>query len=341
MRSTSRHEAGCIVSSALKPIVITGARGYIGSALTKRIAGAGQPLRLVSRAVDQLHTEADSSKIDHVSADLSQDAAWFDLIAGVGAIVHLSSRTDLRAAEADPAGDDFINIEPVRALIRAARSSGTRPRVVFASTVTIVGIQHDNPVDEKTPDYPCSVYDQHKLACESLLRAATVEGVVRACSLRLSNVYGYGRTSSNANRGILNSMMRRAANGDELTIYGDGLYERDFTHLEDVVDAFCSATTSDRICDGSHYVIATGQGHTLLEAFDMVAQQAFSQTGRRIGIRHVLEPMDLQPIERRNFIGNSSLFQKLTGWRAKFDLKAGIRDYLARAASHPEITAGQ
>jgi len=321
--------------------VITGARGYIGSALAKRLADTGRPLRLVSRVSDAPVAPTEiMPNVEFVRADLRDERAWSDVMAGAGVIIHLSSRTDLRAAEADPAGDERINIEPVRSLIRAAERSGTRPNVVFASTVTIVGIAHANPVDETTPDRPCSVYDRHKLTCETLLREATANAVLRACSLRLSNVYGYGRVSMNANRGILNSMMKRAANGEPLTVYGDGSYVRDFTHLDDVVEAFCAAAASDDVRDGSHYVIATGKGHTSAEAFDLVAQEALIQNGHRIEISHVPDPADLQPIERRHFVGNSGLFQKLTGWRPQIDLRSGIRDYFVRAASLQPLPLG-
>ena len=171
-------------------------------------------------------------------ADLARDRDWFDLLDSAEVVLHLSSRTDLRAAEADPVEDERINVAPVRALIRAAKRLSAAPKVVFASTVTIVGAQPANPVDETAPDRPCSVYDRHKLAAETLLREATAAGLLRVASLRLPNVYGYGQSSVNANRGILNAMMRRAANGEPLTIYSDGSYVRDFTHLSDVVEAF-------------------------------------------------------------------------------------------------------
>lgn len=302
-------------------IVITGARGYIGSALAQRLAREGHELRLVSR------TSGDT----YEQADLRDEATWSQLINGASAIVHLSSRTDLRSAEADPAGDEEINIAPVRALVRAAEKAASPVKIIFASTVTIVGNENENPVDERTPDRPVSVYDRHKLACETILRDATARGASRACSLRLSNVYGYGRSSVNANRGVLNAMMKRAAAGEALPIYGDGAYIRDFTHLDDVVAAFCAAIASDAACEGRHFVIATGEGHSLMEAFGMVADEAFARSGRRPEIRHTPEPADLQPIERRNFIGCSRLFQSVTGWRPQFSLKAGIRDFFDRA----------
>ncbi len=321
----------------MSTIVITGARGYIGSVLAKRLAGEGHVLRLVSRSAA---VAGGRGKVEHIAADLRDDRAWTSLLSNADAVVHLSSRTDLRAAEADPAGDEDINIEPMRALARAAARVPAPPLVAFASTVTVAGINPRNPVDESAPDHPCSVYDRHKLACERILREATGRGIMRACSLRLSNVYGYGAVSINANRGILNAMMKRAMAGEPLTLFGDGSYLRDFTHLDDVVDAFCRAIASPAACDGSHYVIATGQGHSLAEAFALVADEALARTGRRIELRHVPEPADLQPIERRNFVGDARLFRERTGWRPRFDLQAGIRDYFTRAAARPIAAVG-
>jgi len=322
--------------------IVTGARGYIGRALAGHLAGEGWTLRLVSRGTEAPLPELErETKVVWAEADLRDPDAWSNLIADAAVVVHLSSRTDLRAAEADPVCDENVNVQPVRALVKAAESTRKVPAVVFASTVTIVGAQHSNPVNEETPDHPCSVYDRHKLECESILREATRRGVLRACSLRLPNVYGYGAVSINANRGILNAMMQRALDGKELTLFGDGSYVRDFTHLEDVADAFCRATANPSLCDGSHYVIATGEGHTLNDAFHLVANEAYARTHRRVEIRQVPEPTDFHPIERRNFFGNAQLFSSLAGWRPRFDLQSGIRDYFNRALTPQPMSAAR
>jgi nucleoside-diphosphate-sugar epimerase len=313
-------------------VVVTGASGYIGRALSERLAVKGYRLRLVSRFPQTQSSQAPAFA-EHVQADLDE-VDWCRLIRNASAIVHLSARTDLKAAEADPFRDHDLNVKPVQALVLAARESAPGIPVIFASTATIVGPEHENPVTEATPNKPCSVYDRHKLACERILRDATQAGIVRACSLRLSNVYGHGRgvSSTNSNRGILNAMMRRAVEGKALTLYGTGGYVRDFIFLDDVVAAFQCALEAEQAHDGRHYVIASGRGHTLSEAFGLIRRVAFEHNRGQIEIRREPEPENMHPIERRNFIGDAARFAKLTGWRSRVDLETGIQDFFRRAA---------
>jgi nucleoside-diphosphate-sugar epimerase len=313
----------------LKTVVITGARGYIGSALAEKLANQGHVLRLVSRSLAT--PPAGSAGVEYCTADLRDPHSWAGLLRGADAVVHLSSRTDLRVAESNPADDNDVNVRPVHALVEAAQTADRPPTVVFASAVTIAGPRPQIPVDEAAPNKPCSVYDRHKLAGEMILGQATARGIVRACSLRLSNVYGYGGVSINANRGIVNLMLSRAVTGEPLTLYGQGAYMRDFIHVDDVVDAFRRAIAAPGVCDGQHYVIASGRSHTLAEAYELIAEVALEQIGCRIEIVRVREPADLHPIERRDFVGDSRAFQERTGWCPQFALRAGIRDYFIRA----------
>ena len=292
----------------------------------------GYVLRLVSRSARTAAASASTlATREYRAVDLRDPQSWSDLLRDADVVVHLSWRTDLRAAEADPADDEDINLRPLRALVEAAHGADKSPTIVFASAATIAGANPQIPVNDTAPDNPCSVYDRHKLAAEMILREATAGGVVRACGLRLANVYGYGGASINANRGILNIMMKRAIGGEPLTLYGSGAYLRDFIHIQDVVEAFLSAIATPDICDGGHYVIASGRGHTLAEAYAMITEVALEQLQRRVEIVRISEPVDLHPIEKRNFIGDSRVFSRETSWRPRFDLREGIVDYFVRA----------
>jgi nucleoside-diphosphate-sugar epimerase len=233
-----------------------------------------------------------------------------------------------------------MNLAPVCGLVRAAAELHPRLKVLFASSTTIVGIDHANPVNEAAADRPLTVYDRHKRRAEELLCEATRRGGLRACSLRLANVYGSGSPSRNAGRGVLNVMMARAARGEPLTLYGDGRYVRDFIHLDDVVAAFVAALRTPDILDGGHFVIATGQGHSLAQVYRWIADEARSRTGREPDIIRIAEPPDLLPIERRNFVGDASLFCRSTGWLPVMDLRGGIRHWFERHLGPTSAGAG-
>ncbi len=262
--------------------------------------------------------------------------AWRDALSGAAALVHLSSRTGLRAAEEDAAGDYQLNVRPVQAIVDASEGGAIALPIVFTSTATIFGDRPSLPVGETAPDNPLSVYDRHKLACEKILAGATQAGLVSVRSLRLSNVYGATKDgqffSSNSGRGILNAMMLRALKGEPLTLFGSGQYLRDFIHLEDVVDAIHAAVVlKNPENSGGAFVVSSGQGYTLKEVFGLVCDEAGKLTGQRTELRLVPEPDDLHPSERRNFTGNSSLFTNRTGWRPLVQLVDGIREFLDKA----------
>jgi nucleoside-diphosphate-sugar epimerase len=313
-------------------VVITGARGYLGSALAEKLHRAGYNLRLIFRSMSSAGVAVAPIGCEYYAADLTKLQSWSDLLHDANVVVHLSWRTDLRAAEANPAEDENINLHPVRALVEAAHAVNRPLTIVFASAATIAGAHPKIPVDDTAPDAPCSVYDRHKLSGEIVLREAMTGSAIRACSLRLANVYGYGAASINANRGILNKMMKRAIEGEPLTLYGTGAYVRDFIHVDDVIEAFVHAILTPEVCDGGHYVIASGRGHTLAEAYATIAEVALERLQRRVEVVRVPQPADLHAIEKRNFIGDSRAFRVRTNWQPRFDLRAGIADFFARAA---------
>jgi nucleoside-diphosphate-sugar epimerase len=228
-----------------------------------------------------------------------------------------------------------VNLFPIVAMIEACYKNELRPDIIFAGTVTQVGLTDKWPVDEKFKDNPITVYDINKLAAEKYLQYYSNQMGRRAATLRLVNVYGPGPASSNADRNILNAMVRKALKGEVLTIYGEGAFIRDYVYIDDVVRAFLIAGAKMDKLAGNYYVIGTGAGHSIKDMVNIVKGEAGRWTGKKVQVNHVPSPDSLSPIEFRNFIANTNAFKQATGWMAEVSLQEGIKrtvDFFSREA---------
>ena len=99
---------------------------------------------------------------------------------------------------------------------------------------------------------------------------------------------------------------------------------RDYLFIEDATRAFLTAGAHIGRLSGGHFVVGTGKGHTLRQAFGLVAARAALRTGKRATLRRVRAPRSGSPIAARNFVADPSAFRRATGWRAATGLRDGI-----------------
>lgn len=175
-------------------VVVTGAQGFVGRALVKRLLAEGLGARAVSKltlldiAFDTPHADARVTQIAGSIADASVRAQAY--AAPVDAVFHLASIPG-GAAERDYALGRAINLDATLGLLedlRGAAHGARAPRFVFASTVAVYGEQLPAVVDENTLPAPALSYGAHKLMGETLVADATRLGWVQGCSLRLPGV---------------------------------------------------------------------------------------------------------------------------------------------------------
>lgn len=302
-------------------VLVTGAGGYVGVRLVDALAARGHRVRRASRR--ELGPHRSPQVIDSIVGDTSSPEMWQQAIAGVSAIVHLAAQTSTYVANADPLRDADVNVRPLYLLLDEVRRAGQQPFVVLAGAATQVGITDTLPVDESFSDRPITVYDLHKLQGEQLLLHHHRMGAIRAACLRLANVYGPGPSSSSPDRGVLNTMVRRALRDEELTIYGTGQYVRDYVYIDDVVAAFVMTIEHAARASGRYYVVGSGQGHTVAEAIELVGRVA-ERWGKHPRLAYVPMPHGASPIELRNFVADSGALTKVTGWQAETTLEEGI-----------------
>lgn len=307
-----------------KKILISGGTGYLASGIIALLKDVDCRITRLGRSEEGRAEVKGAARITELTGDIRDPAVWKRSLDGVDILLHLAAQTSTYVANADPLADHAINVLPMLQLLECCRQSGLRPTVVFASTVTVAGIQKHLPVNESHPDHPLTVYDLHKQMAEKYLRWYSEQGFVRGVALRLSNVYGPGAQSSSADRGILNQMIRRALAGEALTVYGTGKQLRDYLYIEDAARAFLAAAASAEVLNGNFFVIGSGVGRTIVEAMETVAERCALRTGRKVAVVHVDPPVALSPIEHRHFVADFGRFHQATGWAPRTPFVEGV-----------------
>ena len=293
-------------------VLVTGATGYLGSAVVARLRRLDADVIAAPRDV-------------FVRPDTAPQVAACDIV------FHLASNTSVPAAEADPEASLRSTVGAVSHLAALAERLGRCPRVVFTSTATVYGVT-DGGVDEEAPPAPSTIYDEHKWHAERALMAATRDGRLDAITLRLANVYGHGpAVERSADRGFLNRAIREAKAGTDLVVYGDGRYRRDFVHLDDVVEALLLAGVAAAPASRC-YNVGTGIGTPVRDALELVARTAKDVCGRTVRVRSVEWPGSARPIDRRSYAARIERIARELGWTPGVALDAGIRRTLEAGA---------
>ncbi len=302
-----------------KTVAVTGASGYLASALIDDLKNIARRILRVSRK-DLFPI----SGTEVLKTDILLKQSWLDIVNQADIVFHLAGNTSVYTAAKYPGYSLSSTLIPITHIITASQETRRRIRVVFASTATVYGLTTNLPVSEDSVTEPNTNYDLHKLFAEDQHKLATKQGILEGVSLRLANVYGPSLSvSSAADRGVLNKIILMALNGANLQLYGDGRYIRDYIYIDDVVRAFIVAGVAKRVV-GRSFNVASGKGITLREAFYLVANQVAKVTKRKVYIENVPFPDSAASIEFRNFVADISQFTKTTGWKAQIDLTTGI-----------------
>ena len=305
--------------SEVSTFTVIGASGYIGSKLVNKLTDSGCNVIRSSRR-DTI-TNGDS---EFVMAELDSLDFWLNIVEKSDVIIHLAGNTSINVANDNPALDLNSSVVPIYRLIEACKILRKRPRVVFASTVTVYGFTDNLPVSEATAENPESFYDLHKFFVERQLVLATKLNICDGVSLRLANVYGPSSANSSANdRGILNKIIGLALAGDIVSLYGGGNYIRDYIYIDDVVDAFILASISSKSA-GEVFNVGSGVGTSVRDAFNAVTQEVYRQTNKIIEMKDVPWPKNSPKIDMRNFTASIKKAHTCLGWSPKVSLQTGI-----------------
>jgi UDP-glucose 4-epimerase len=252
--------------------LITGIGGFIGSSLARELLSRGEQVR----GVDNFSTGSRENlteilgRIDFREADILDLDAMHKACAGVDFVLHQAAIPSVPKSVLDPLGSNRANVDGTVNVLVAARDAKVK-RVVYAASSSAYGDTPTLPKHEGMKPDPISPYAVAKLASEqymiSFYRCYQLETV----ALRYFNIFGPRQDPSSPYSGVLAKFITVMLRGEQPAIYGDGEQSRDFTYIDNAVEAnllACKAPAAQAA--GQMFNVATGRRVTLNETFKLL-----------------------------------------------------------------------
>lgn len=235
--------------------LITGAAGFLGSALANRLARQGHQVR----GLDDLSTgnpQALSPDVLFTRGDVNDRPKLWTLLQEVDCVYHLAARVLVAESVLYPREYNAVNVGGTVSLMEAMRDVGVR-RVVLVSSGAVYGDQQKQPLKESAPPDPHSPYAVSKLAAEYYVRTIGNLWDIETVSLRVFNAYGPGQNLPPSHPPVIPNFLRQAVRNGTLVLHGDGSQTRDYVFVDDVLNAMVSASTAPEV---NRLMINVGSG---------------------------------------------------------------------------------
>jgi nucleoside-diphosphate-sugar epimerase len=265
------------------------------------------------------------ARITSIAADLTSGQGWSRVLQDIDIVFHLAGMEYNRSLfnwEADLAS----NFLAVARMLEISKSLPNPPRIVFASSLNVIGDALEYSIDESQLETPRSLWSVHKLMAEKYLRVYALCDGIPSTSLRIANVFGPSANASANNRVVLNRVICDALDGRPLKLYANRSLKRDFIHVIDAAKAFLAAgcSSENRMLDGRHFNIGSGQALSFQEVWELLAREIESVTGRQVSIKYD-DSVKIEPLDMRSFHVNISAMEEVCGWRPELTAIEGLR----------------
>lgn len=332
-----------------KGVLVTGGLGFIGSNLAMKLLDLGAYVTVVDSLIREsggnpfnIEPVRDNARLSVRTVDVRDVLAMERLVQDQEVIFNLAGQVSHIDSMEDPFTDLEINCRSQLALLDTCRRVAPHTKVVFASTRQIYGrVAEDHlPVDERQPPSPVDVNGINKLAGERYhVLYNNVHGI-RTSVLRLTNTYGPRLLVKNNRQTAIGWLIRQVMDGETITIFGDGLQLRDFTYVDDAVDAFLMAGANDA-ANGQVFNVGAIEPISLRELADLLIEVA--GTGR---YELVPFPPERKAIDIGSIYVDDRKIRRVLKWKPQVDMREGLtrtiefyRAHRAQYWARPEAAA--
>jgi nucleoside-diphosphate-sugar epimerase len=243
--------------------LVTGGAGFIGSHLAARLVADGHDVRVLDNFATGRRSNIDAigGDVELVEGDVQSYERALKAVRGCEIVFHQAALPSVPRSIQDPLTSNATNVIGTLNILLAARDEGVR-RVVFASSSSVYGANRALPKHEDLPALPISPYATAKLASEGYCRSFGVGYGLETVALRYFNVFGARQDPTSQYAAVIPNFITALLDGRPVTIFGDGEQSRDFTHVDNVVQANLLAIDAPDV-SGKVFNVAFGRAVTL------------------------------------------------------------------------------
>ncbi len=298
--------------------LVTGVAGFIGRSIAAELLRRGSAVRGIDNFITgKRENLAGLEGMEFLKGDLADPSVCASACDGVEIVFHEAALASVPRSVADPVATNVNCVDATLNLLVASRAAGVR-RVIYAGSSSIYGDSPTLPKREQMLPNPISPYAVAKLAGEQYMRSFTRVYGLETVTLRYFNVFGPYQDPTSHYSGALAIFCRKMLAGEQPTIYGDGEQSRDFTYIENVVNAnlLAAAAPAHRVA-GHAMNVATGSRITLNETFTILREL----TGYR-GEAAYAPPREG---DIRDSLADIGLAGELLGYQPHVDFREGLR----------------
>jgi UDP-glucose 4-epimerase len=308
----------------MSKIVITGGAGFIGSHIAESLSKDGHEIVIVDNldpyySVDlkkrNLNLVFESGDATFINADVTDLASMKEILDGtVDYVYHEAAQAGVRISVEDPFKPNDVNVLGTLNVLKASLDAGVK-KVINASSSSVYGKVKYLPFDEKHPTEPVSPYGVSKLAAEHYCRVFYEVYGLPTTSLRYFTVYGPRMRPDLA----ISIFTRKMLANEPITVFGDGKQTRDFTYIDDVVEAN-KRLINNKLTDGK--VLNIGGGNRI--SVNDLIENLRSITGSTSEVIYAGK----QKGDTEDTLANIDLGNKLIGYKPLFDITKGLNKFV-------------
>jgi UDP-glucose 4-epimerase len=318
------------------PVLVTGGYGFIGGNLVRRLVELGAEVTVVDALMP--NTGANCFNLAHVEGritvyvvNMADENAMRELVRGKAFVFNLAGQVSHVDSMSDPYSDLMMNCQAQLGLLEACRKHAPGAKIVFTGTRQQYGRPEYLPVDERHPLRPIDINGIHKVAGEAYhLLYGQLYGL-RTTSLRLTNTYGPGQLMRHCRQAFVAWLIRRAIDRQQIELFGDGRQMRDFTYVDDVVEALLGVAHRPE-ADGEVFNLSGERPYSLREFADILLAVVGGGSYACVPF-----PEERSHIDIGSYYADSSKIKTMLDWQPAVPLHEGLQrtvEYYRRYRSY-------